>query len=105
MESRKRIRTGINEILSRFSELTIYRFSLELKIQGIETRIKKDKYGKLSGITFIDRTSGLTIVGSELGTAYSATALAPRLYPQTRKSVFSIRPVKRPAKRWRKENK
>jgi len=103
MESRKRIRRAINEILSRFSELTIYRFSLELKVQGIDTRIKKDRSGKLAGIAFIDRSNGLKLVGSDLGSAYSAVALAPRLSPQTRKSVFATRPLKRPARRWKRK--
>lgn len=102
LDGKRRIKRCIDEVLSRFKELTPFRFSSELKIQGIETYIRKDKSGNLAGISFLDKESRLKIVGSDLGMAYSASVLASRLSPQTRKSIFATRPVKRPAKRWSK---
>jgi hypothetical protein len=77
---KKRIKTAIDWNL-KGSDMTIEQLTSKLKLEGIDTVIRRNEDGFMYGLTFIDHRTKCIFNGSDIGKQYSAAAIQERLKP------------------------
>ncbi|MET4082979.1 hypothetical protein ABIB40_002946 [Pedobacter sp. UYP30] len=74
MEHREQLKHSIDHVMKvRSSSIG---FTQALKAKGIDVVLRTNQQGRLYGVTFIDHRAKAVFNGSDLGKAYSATALS-----------------------------
>jgi len=76
------LKLAISSVLQKHKLLTPQKFSTELKRQGIHVVERRNKEGRLYGITYVDHRNKSVFNGSDLGKEYSANNIAEYLKPE-----------------------